>query len=426
MKKFLSVLLAVMMLMTIASVTSLADEKVQIRYVTWDSEDYYIKPLVEKFNASQDRIEVIYDSFPTLNDEYVTKVLNMLSVEGQLDVFSVRDMSYFADYVKYNALLPLNDLIAEKKVDLLPYGSTISSCQLDETYYAMPYRKSVWFLMYSPNFFEKMGMENPGIKQMTWAEAEEMAKALTTYNADGTQATFGWGGQWISLASNESLRALGQYGQLITDDDCSAYKKVLERLYQYYKVDKTPQDYATAKAIGKQGSGVAFYNYQCAFNINSDFTLGMMRSDAVKSQFPEGFTYNITYLPIDEGMEPHTSFGSVVSTAINAETKHPKEAFEFLTYLCGEEGATELAKFSVLPAYSSKQVEDTYRSNALEGLNVDVLFNSIPLQDEAVTDKAAELTEMTFEEVERLYIEGATPDQVYESWNKRRLEILGK
>jgi ABC-type glycerol-3-phosphate transport system substrate-binding protein len=69
-------------------------------------------------------------------------------------------------------------------------------------------------------------------------------------------------------------------------------------------------------------------------------------------------------------------------------------------------------------------MEDVFRENQKEGLNVDVFFQSIPLPAVANTPHLSAITEMTQEEVERMLIGQQTVDETYASWDARRKDIL--
>ena len=97
---------------------------------------------------------------------------------------------------------------------------------------------------------------------------------------------------------------------------------------------------------------------------------------------------------------------------IASESRHPEEAFEFLSWLCGEGGAQIIAGSGNISGYMNDEIQEIYR-DSLQGKNADVFFKSqrvleSPPRPEynemlgAFTDIAEEylLQNITFEEAE--------------------------
>ena len=57
MKRFVSVLLVCMMLMSVFGALALADDKVVLQFYLWNDEEPYIKDVVSQYNASQDSFQ---------------------------------------------------------------------------------------------------------------------------------------------------------------------------------------------------------------------------------------------------------------------------------------------------------------------------------------------------------------------------------
>lgn len=94
------------------------------------------------------------------------------------------------------------------------------------------------------------------------------------------------------------------------------------------------------------------------------------------------------------------------------KSRHPEEAFEFLSWLCGEDGAQIIAGSGNISGYMNDEIQEIYR-DSLQGKNADVFFKSqrvleSPPRPEynemlaAFTDIAEEylLQNITFEEAE--------------------------
>lgn len=419
MKKVLSCILALVMLLACLPMTlGLADEKVEITYMSWNTEDSYAKQIVDAFNASQDRIHVNYVSEATQGDAFQSKVLTLLAAEQGIDVLGIYNNELLQRYMDLGALAPLKELMATAQYDPSGLGACLSQLEVNGEYYSLPHRKSVEVLYYNKEILDEAGVEYP--VQLTWDEFTELAKKLTFTRADGRKCV-GAGGDLRFYATTATHALTAQYGEYVTDDELPHFKGCLERLNKIFNVDKSCTDFAEMLAMGNAGQTEVFVGGEMALFLSGDFMLSVLASKADDIKFE----WNVAYLPYDpEGMEPGTSYGNVTSTAITSFSQHKAEAFEFLSYLCSQPGAKIIASTGTLPAYSDEEVQNAFRASQDASKNVDVFTTSNPMDATIHHAKSAELVEMQRAEVEMMLIGEQDVETTFANWDAQRREIL--
>ena len=422
MKKYLSLIVAFMMLLGCLGVApGLAEgEKVELTYMTWNTEDTYAPIIVEAFNASQDRIHVNYLSEATGGEAFQSKVMSLLAAEEGLDILGIYNNELYMNYIALGYLEPLSAMMTAHNYDTEGMGDCVNQLKVNDECYALPHRKSVEALFYNTEIFDEAGIPYPD--KLTWAEFMDLAKKLTFTRPDGRNCV-GLGGNVRRWAFDEIQALPAQYGEAMTDDELPHFKECLERLYRWYITDKSTTDYAEIIAMGNGGQTTVFCSGEMAMFAEGDFALTVLSDGADDPDFK----WNVAYFPYDpETMEPGTSYGKVTGTGITSFSKHKEEAFEFLSYLCGPEGAKVIASKGTVPAYTDETVTEAFRNSMAPGINVDVFTTSNPLDYIIHSTKAPELMEMSRAEIEMMLIGEQDVDTTYENWNKQRKEILGK
>lgn len=393
-------------------------EIIELDYMTWNSEDSYIQPIVDAFNESQDRIHVNYKSESTNGEAYQSKILTLLSSGENLDIFGIYSDDLFSRYVELEALYPLDDLIAQGNLDISVYGTGIASMKRNDSYYALPYKKTFDFLIYNKSIFDEMGEPYP--ENPTWDELLDTANRMT-YQLENGETVAGLIGGPMTWSKDGLIGLLAQYGELVTDDEIPHLETCMQRIYDVFIGKPGTLSYAETSALQGPALGQIFMGNRAAMMLSGDYFIPMLRSSDVD------FEWDVAAFPIDpdSDMEEGTAVGSMTPVAITSFCEHPEAAYEFLTFLCGEKGAEILAGAGTMPAYTSQAIEEAYKGSAGD-INVEAIINTkvlssyVPLPD----DQNSRLSDMTIEEVERMLIGSQSVEEACENWDARRKEIL--
>ena len=149
--------------------------KTVLTFWTRDSQKDFIAPIIDKYNASQKKIQVKVTVIPQA--EFVQKLGTAAATGTGPDVTSL-DLVYAPYFAQAGAL---QDITAKAKA--LPYFDKLSPTHLRlGTYkgkiYALPFTAEASVLYYNKGLFKKAGL-NPAKPPTTWAELESDAVKIT-------------------------------------------------------------------------------------------------------------------------------------------------------------------------------------------------------------------------------------------------------
>lgn len=215
MKRILSILIAALMLCTVAAplATASADEQTTLTILWWGSQtrhDLTVK-LIEKFEELNPDIDVVMDYSDW--GGYWTKLSAQVAGGQTPDVFQM-DYAYLSQYAENGVLAELDSYIADGTLDLSKVSeSVISSGQVNGKTYAISTGSNAPVMLYRKDLVEQAGVELP----MNPTMSEYIAVAKAVYEATGMRDIY------ISEASAHTLRfRLRNYGLNLYNDDASA------------------------------------------------------------------------------------------------------------------------------------------------------------------------------------------------------------
>ena len=303
------------------------------------------------------------------SNDYMTQLATQLSGgNGELDVLSIKDIPGYANLINLEMLEPLNDVLAGKSA---PQQAACVLEQLTDEggkFYGIPFRSDFWVVFYNKDLFDAAGVAYPE-DGMSMADYHELAKQLTS--GEGNDKVYGahihtWPSNvYMFPARTEAFKF----------DDPTTY----ENLTAYYNEilamqdEGLVQDYGMLKSSNIHYSGV-FYNQQVAMMQMGTWYINMLFENVGEGK-ENNFNWGVCSIPNNDGMGLGNCIGGVTPVCIGAYATHPAEAWQFIKYVCGEEGAKVLASCGIIPGYSSDAVgaifdaaPETY-PNAPEGLS---------------------------------------------------------
>ena len=414
MKKMLSVLLAAMLLMSVLAVPALAEENKVLTVVTWDATTTpYLTAQKEAFEASHPGVMIEYVDVDA--SDYPVKVGTMLSGGDASDVVMIKEIDQVINWQAQGFAAPLADYIAGG-YDMSGFVGTEVNYAVDGVQYAIPFRSDFWVLFYNKDLFDAAGVELP-TNDMTWDQYAELAKKLTDKEKDvyGTHYH-----TWLSAVANWAVcdgvntLADGNY-----DDLLYFYK-----LYQDLEDSGVCMSYADLKASGLHYSA-AFANGNIAM-----MPMGYWYVSTLIGYNNDGtcsFNWGITAVPHAEGVAAGSSFGNLTGAMINAKSENKDLAWEYISWLAGEEGAIATASVGARPAWVSEKVADAMSSVA--GFPADenskaALLPAAVAMEWPVADKVADIKTIVNEEHSMIMAREITPEEGIEEMNERVAELF--
>jgi multiple sugar transport system substrate-binding protein len=310
--------------------------KVSLRFAGWDeSQTPAMEAFITAFEKIHKNVSVKYETVPF--NEYATKLQVQASSGDAPDVFWLhandRDL-YASEGVTQN----LDDLIDESKFDTSVFPeSAIQQVKYNDSFYGLPRASATVELWYNKEIFDAAGVEYP-TADWTWDDLKAAAAKLTdkahgVYGVvapyDATQSfyntIFQAGGQVISddkksaeFDDPKTIEGISFWTDLIKAGSAPTYQKTLD---------------TAADALFTSGKAAMIYSgswFPGIYNANAD-----IRDKIDVVQMPAGPAGDATLLGSN-------------AYAMSAKSKHPKEAWEFLAFIGGSDGAKVAAESKVI------------------------------------------------------------------------------
>lgn len=343
MKKWISLLLVAVMLLGICGV-AMAEGETVLKVAAWDIETTpYYKAIKEGYEAANPNVKIEWVDIAS--QDYNTKASTMLSGGDATDLLAVKELSDMQNWANAGYLVDLNEKIATNNYNMANYAGMDACYKSIATgdYFALPFRADYWVLFYNKTLFDAANEAYP-TNDMTWDQYAEMAKKLSGNGVYGTHHH-----TWLSAAINWAVAdgvntlADGEYGDL----------KYFYEMIQSLEDAEAMMNYDELKASNLHYSG-AFAQGNIAM-----MPMGYWYASTLIGYINDGtanFDWGITSVPHLDGVAAGSSFGSPTGIAINAKSANVDAAWDFIAWMCGEEGAKAIAATGTRPAYVSEEV----------------------------------------------------------------------
>lgn len=325
-KKIISVALSMLMVGLLATgckssddVAMTKDGKQKIRFATWDSAKDLEKQqsLVDKFNESQDEIEVVLESY---GNDYDTKITASMGSKDAPDVM------YMWNYPVYSNKLEPLDTYIEKEGEgykenfyegLWPYHSK------DGTTYGIPVGFVTSSLYYNKDIFDKASLEYP-TSDWTWNDVIKASEKITK-DVDGVKG-FGFPIKTLPYTFEMYLWSNGTaYADKEGNFEGNLNSKESIEVFDMFQ--KMTKD-GIAVALEKGGTE-EMLGQKIAMNVNGTWPISNY-DDA-------GLNYGIVEIPAFEGKSDSVSVLNTAGVAMSKDSKNKEAAWEFMKFWTGEE-----------------------------------------------------------------------------------------
>ncbi len=413
MKKMLSVLLAAIMMISLLAVPALAEDAKVLTVVTWDATTTpYLVAQKEAFEASHPGVTIEY--VDVASQDYAVKTTTMLEGGDTSDVFMIKEIDNLINWQAQGFAAPLKDF--DKDYDYSGFKGTEVNYAVDGVQYAIPFRSDFWVLFYNKDLFDAAGVEYP-TNDMTWDAYAELAKKLT----DKEKGVYGthyhtWLSAVVNWAVCDGVNTLADKNY---DDLLYFYK-----LYQDLEDAGACMSYADLKASGLHYSA-AFANGNIAM-----LPMGYWYVSTLIGYNKDGtcnFNWGIVAVPHADGVAAGSSFGNLTGAMINEKSEQKELAWEYISWLGGEEGAAATAAVGARPAWVSENVATVMSS--VEGFPADenskaALLPSAVAMEWPVAEKVSDIKTIVNEEHSMIMAREVTPEEGIEEMNERVAELF--
>lgn len=342
------------------------------RTQTWGA---VFEQINKEFMQKHPELQIETESYP---DQPYQQKMKIYATSGQLpDAFK-----YWSFSTLLKPLVEENLVMALKKDDFQGFNflsGALESNILNDTLYGIPLSGDLWVIYYNTAMFEKFGVAVPTTFDELFAAAEVFKKnGIIPISSDGKDS---W--PFSILFDNLVARYTGDFSyptqalqrnMKFTDEPFVKAAALMQKMTKegLFQADLVTSDYGAARNLFGQGAAAMY--------MMGSWELGL----ATDANFPEEFRQNVRAfkIPVIAGEKGDVDqlmawFGG--NYVINAQTKNPELAVEYVKYLAERVGALTWEKQAAFPAVKIQAGEnDTPLAKDLLQIGADAKATSGP------------------------------------------------
>jgi multiple sugar transport system substrate-binding protein len=310
-----------------------------------DSQKDFISPIIDKYNASQKKIQVKLTLIPQA--EFVQKLGTAAATGTGPDITSL-DLVYAPYFAQAGAL---QDITAKAKA--LPYFDTLSPTHLrlgtyKDKIYALPFTAEASVLYYNKGLFKKAGL-NPDKPPTTWAEIESDATKITALGG-GVKGYYFSGACGGCNVFTLSPLIWGSGGDIMKGDKAALDSPEVTNALTFYR-DMWTKGLISPSAKTDDGAtfGGGFGDGKLGMVGSGAFQVGSLKKDHPEVDF------GVTPLPGKDGGS--SSFAGGDTITIMKGTKNTDAAWKFVQWAT-DAGQKDVAAAGVVPVRSDIAASD--------------------------------------------------------------------
>ncbi|MDO4324613.1 MAG: sugar ABC transporter substrate-binding protein [bacterium] len=393
-----------------------------LKWAMWDKDlTAYYKPLVEGFEEKNPDIKI--ELVDLGSSDYQTVLGTQLTGSGSdFDVVAIKDVPGYTTLVNKGVLEPLDDYIAKDGIDLDAFKGLTDQITVDGKLYELPFRSDFWVLYYNKDVFDAANVAYPS-NDMTFEQYDELARSLTV-DIPGQEV---YGAHYHTWRSAVQLFGILDGKNTILDGTYDFLKPYYDMVLAEQE-DGVCQDYATLKTSNLHYSGAFSQGNVAMMNMGTWFIATMI--DKIKTgEYTDCANWGIAKYPHAEGVEPGSTLATITALSIPTNAPHKDEAWEFIKFVCGEEGAEILASTGSIPAVMNDDIaamissmdgfpQDETSKEALQTAN---LYLEMP-----VSNKSSEIETALNEAHDNIMTGNSTVEEGIADMNEKVSAILAQ
>ncbi len=358
-----------------------SSDKTTLTWAIWDKESTpYWTAMADAYMEANPNVTI--DMVDLGSSDYMTVLATELSGDGSdFDVVTIKDVPGYATLVQKNAIVALDDKISADGVDLSLYNGATDQVTVDGKLYELPFRNDFWVLYYNKDIFDKAGVEYPS-NDMTWEEYDKLARSVT----DTTFGSQVYGSHYHTWRSTVGLIGCLDGKHSIIDGEYSFMKPYYEMVLNQEK-DGVCRSYSDLKTEELHYSA-AFSSGDTAMMNMGSWYISTLISNLASGEYDSSLCGNwgIVKYPHADGVEAGSTLGTITGLSVTSATDIPDQAWDFVRWASGKEGAEVMASTGNFPAIMTDEVVNTIKSldgfpqdeNSVEALNVSNLYLEVP------------------------------------------------
>lgn len=348
MKKFYSMLLVTIVVLTGCGGGSSSDPKANV-VVTTGANETVVENFINEYNTNEGKEYQV--SWEPITDDYQATLSTRIAGGTDVCVMAV-DYTLLPQLVDAGKIIPLDDYVtADKAATFLP--SVYESFNLDGKQYGLPLDYNTLGIFYNKDMFDKAGVSYPD-ETWTWADyTDAMAKIKPTLAEN--QAVFSAGNEYHRW--RELVLAAG--GDLVNDKgELDFTNEAAVEAYNAWLKLKTDGYYMTPAELGSDWGGQAFFENQAAITIEGSWAIS-----AIAGGNPD-MNYGVSQIPLFGDATEHSTMIYSNALAISSDCANQDGAYEWMDWYTTEDMAAKRSVFQKEAGTSSGGMPSIATENA--------------------------------------------------------------
>lgn len=431
MKKIIAIFLVLVLVLSLAACSSNSAPAVEAPKETPASEvatpteaEKTAEPVtLEMWGMTDDQVryEAIIEAYQEIHPEVTINLTLQSSTEYDqaqttalagrepIDIIVSNGGQYLEGRATNGMAEPLNAYMEASGFDTSIYSDAFETTAIDGMYYGLPYRDSVIILIYNKTYFDERGVEYP-TADTTWDELLDIAEQVTW--GEGADKVYGFfcaarNTDWDMMAAINGTYSTSEDLTLLAD--CMNWK--LDAIDRGVILDN-----ASYTAFGT-GIRAMFASGKSSMYIGGDWTIAQLNSDYRNGVFD--FEWDVAPLPmLPDGAGRMKTPGQFIYASVVSYSEHKQEAYDFLTFMCGPEGAAIGAQDGMMPAAKKgnavKEAFHEYIADTGMPANVDLYFELETVQPPIVSGYS-QMETLLKQEADMVFSRMETVDQAIEN-----------
>ncbi|PUA35533.1 sugar ABC transporter substrate-binding protein [Paenibacillus elgii] len=326
----------------------------------------FVEKLVPEFEAKHPNIKVKIMKTPY--EEFDSKLQAMIAAGTTPDVTSHWGEGGFIEYYDKGLLRDLTDLMKEDNFKASDYGipdNLMDIYKIDGKNYGIPVYSYVTMLLYNKDMFDKAGVPYPPSdyedKSWTFDKMVETAKKLSKPSDDFEKVEFGMDWVW----GEKDMRPVYFGAKVYSDDtwtngghatsfhfNSPEVVKINQRLSDLILKDKVMPSPEFTKAVAGQG-GDPFATGRVGMSVAGAWILASVKDYS--------FKVGVAAVPYS-GSDKNRNVLYVDPLLILKDSKHPKEAYEWIKFQLGKDIQEKSIELSGGTPPANQQAAEKYFS----------------------------------------------------------------
>ncbi|SFG51026.1 ABC transporter substrate-binding protein [Oribacterium sp. WCC10] len=396
-------------------------DAVTLKWALWDASSItYYQPLIDAYKAEHPNVDI--EMVDLGSTDYSTVLGTQLSGSGSdFDVVTIKDVPGYMTLVNKGVLEPLDDKIKEAGIDLSQYGGITDQVKINDALYELPFRSDIWVLYYNKDVFDKAGVDYP-TNDMTWDQYDELARKVT----DTTPGSEVYGAHYHTWRSTIQLDGILDGKNTIVGGNYDFTKPYYEMVLKQQQ-DGVCMDYATLKTQGLHYSDAFAQGNVAMMNMGSWF-ISTLINKVASGEYTDCANWGMVKYPHAEGVEPGSTLATITALALPTSAPHKDEAWDFIQFVTGEQGAQVLAETGNIPAMTNDNIVNAIASmdgfpqdeNSKEALVTSHTFLEMP-----ANEKSSEIETVLNEQHDLIMTESSTIDEAVQAMNEGVQAVIG-